>query len=67
MIKQCCDFCECEIKPDDESFEYKLKIKRKWYSFHESGWEKLILCRECQEAIVCFAGLKKDDKNDRKL
>lgn len=40
---------------------HKIKIKRKWISWGESGWEKIDLCDKCASDMILWM------KHKRKL
>lgn len=50
MIKRVCDLCGKNYP--DAKIKYKYRAKKKWYSWHESGWTKLELCENCLSKIV---------------
>jgi hypothetical protein len=50
MKLEVCDLCKKNYP--DAKLKYKYKAKRRWYSWHESGWEKLELCQECLDKIA---------------
>ena len=29
----------------------QFKMKRKWHSWHESGWERIDICDDCEHEI----------------
>lgn len=54
MIKVFCDVCRREIKGFDDRNEYKVKVKKRWYSWHESGWCRITLCKDCNDSFFKF-------------
>ena len=50
MYKLFCDLCGKPITKDEEHSEYK--IKKRWYSWWETGWAKIDAHEECVAAIV---------------
>lgn len=53
MYKLICDLCGEPITKDEEHGEYK--IKKRWYSWWETGWAKIDAHEECVAAIAAAA------------
>lgn len=47
-----CDVCKKHV--DDDKGTLIIKAKRRWYSWHERGYEsvKLCVCVRCQDKIT---------------
>ena len=56
---QVCDICREPMR----EVTHKIKIKKKWHSWYESGWDKMDLCEECADKII-YAIQNEVTKND---
>lgn len=43
-----CDICEKPIR----NRQYKIKIKKEVWSFHEGWFEKMDICEDCADRII---------------
>ena len=51
-----CDLCGMPIKETPREF----KIKERWYSWHESGWAKIVCHDECVKKLM--SALQKEER-----
>lgn len=62
MKRTICDICCRPIT----NRQYKIKIKKETWSFHESGFDKLDVCEECADRIIFTLELKMKDNGGLK-
>lgn len=63
MIKHYCDVCQRPLGVNngiDERFVYKIKVKRRWWLWHESGWESIEICADCARSFYELWKKKKE-------
>lgn len=60
MKVRICDICKKPMSIPT----HKVKIKKEWRSFYESGWVKYELCDNCADRIIYAVSeeVQKDDK-----
>lgn len=55
-----CDICKSN-KPDAK-IKYKYRAKKAWYSWYESGWNKIELYQDCLDKIIEADKAESEDK-----
>ena len=59
-----CDVCKKHLEYDEDALY--IKAKRRWYSWHERGFNrvKLLVCIDCQKKITALVrGTVTDEDN----
>lgn len=65
MIKEFCDVCGAMIDTSND-YEYKVKIKKRVYSWDDFWWHEISVCECCKQAIVEKSKEIRSRINDRK-
>lgn len=61
MYKLICDLCGEPIESPEKHSEFK--IKKRWYSWWESGWDRIDAHDECVKAVAAAARERSEDAN----
>lgn len=58
MNKTFCDICVKEITGSDYS---RFKVKKEWYSWNKSDWERLVVHVDCWFDLRCEIAKRRED------
>lgn len=47
-----CDICKNKVIGGQGDVRIKYHAKRKWFLWHEEGWERIDICASCLEKII---------------
>ena len=56
MKRDHCDACDAVIAQDTVAL--KFRVKKRWYSWEDSGWSYVTLCKGCFSSIQKVANTK---------